>query len=298
MKIKKVLALLVAMTLLCGLTACGEGEAVQMRESAPSDKTIEGLEDVRWGVDITDGVEVTYCPSDRTRVPTAEQLEAVKAILEKRMIGKEITVYDARINVAEGEVVVRFPLAGEDMVAATIAKQLAQSANVQFRMGDGTETDAEGNPTGTLILDGTGIAKAEAVYGQVSADGDAEYYISLEMTEAATDAFAQATEQQAAVHGCISIWLDYGEGWQENGNSSRYEFISAPTVNEQITDGKAVITLGGGTYEEAKELADMINAGSLPFDISVESVDITSATLGDKTTLGSNTMTTIGSDAK
>lgn len=277
MKIKKVLALLIAMTLLCGLTACGEGEAVQMRESAPSTEPTEGLEDMRWGMDIQGGVDITFRPSDAQVNPTDAQLEAVKTIIEQRLITKNITDYEAYIDTAEGEVLLRFPWDDEEGDPGEIIQYLAQTSNIQFRIG--TDMDVEGNPTGELILDGTGIAKAEAVYGSLSDDGSPEYYISLEMTESATDAFAQATEQQAAVHGCISIWMDYGTAWAYANNTSRYEFVSAPTVNEKITDGKAVITLGGGTYEEAKNFADLINAGCLPFELTAKYTTI-SPTLG------------------
>ena len=286
---RRMMALLLMLCLLCGVTACGGEKAAQTQETDASD-TSQGLDDSRWGVDITGGAELTFCPSDRTIIPTAEQLEAVKAIIEKRLVSKEITDYEASIDRVAGEVIVRFPLKDEDMVVANVAKQLAQIPTLQFRMGDGK--DAAGNPTGALILDGTGIAQAEVVYGQIRADGEGEYYISLEMTETATVAFAQATEQQAAVQGCISIWLDYGEGWQENGNTARYEFVSAPTVNQKITDGEALVTSDGGTYEEAKELADALNAGTLPFSISLESVEITSPSLGSDTT------TTLGSHIK
>ncbi len=55
--------------------------------------------------------------------------------------------------------------------------------------------------------------------------------------------------------------------------------ISAPTVNEAITDGKAVIT-GSFDAESAKSLADKINSGALPFKLETSSFKTISPTLG------------------
>ena len=66
----------------------------------------------------------------------------------------------------------------------------------------------------------------------------------------------------------ISIWLDD-------------KCLSAPTVNSVITNGRAVIE-GSFTAEEATDLANTINAGSLPFALSVDNskLQIIAPTLG------------------
>lgn len=56
--------------------------------------------------------------------------------------------------------------------------------------------------------------------------------------------------------------------------------ISAPTVNEEITGGKAVIS-GDFTPQEAKELAFRLKNGALPVSISEESSMVISPTLGE-----------------
>ena len=59
--------------------------------------------------------------------------------------------------------------------------------------------------------------------------------------------------------------------------------ISAPTVNTAITNGMAYID-GMANADEAKELADKINAGSLPFALTVDDskLQIISPTLGSE----------------
>lgn len=55
--------------------------------------------------------------------------------------------------------------------------------------------------------------------------------------------------------------------------------ISAPTVNEEITGGQAVIS-GGFTIAEAKTLASRLKNGALPVALSEESSTLISPTLG------------------
>ena len=55
--------------------------------------------------------------------------------------------------------------------------------------------------------------------------------------------------------------------------------ISAPTVNSIITEGKAIIS-GDFDADSASDLANKINAGALPFDLSIESYGTISPSLG------------------
>ena len=55
--------------------------------------------------------------------------------------------------------------------------------------------------------------------------------------------------------------------------------ISAPTVNDPITTGSGVIT-GGFSETEAKDLATVLNAGALPVELTRQSVQTVSPTLG------------------
>jgi protein-export membrane protein SecD len=62
--------------------------------------------------------------------------------------------------------------------------------------------------------------------------------------------------------------------------------ISAPTVNEKITGGKAVIS-GRFTVQEAKLLSQRLNAGALPVPISLVSQQTVGATLGQQSVTNS-----------
>jgi preprotein translocase subunit SecD len=56
---------------------------------------------------------------------------------------------------------------------------------------------------------------------------------------------------------------------------------SAPTVNTPITDGRGQIT-GSFTEQEAKDLAVVLKSGALPVELTKESVETVSATLGEE----------------
>ena len=56
--------------------------------------------------------------------------------------------------------------------------------------------------------------------------------------------------------------------------------ISSPTVQSPITTGTGVIT-GGFSETEAKDLATVLNAGALPVELTRQSVQTVSPTLGD-----------------
>lgn len=57
------------------------------------------------------------------------------------------------------------------------------------------------------------------------------------------------------------------------------ELVTAPTVNEPIAGGTAVIT-GGYTLDEAKDLAKRLNEGALPVPLTLVGESIVSPTLG------------------
>ena len=88
--------------------------------------------------------------------------------------------------------------------------------------------------------------------------------IGLEFNDEGKKLFAEITERNVGKP--IAIFLDGG-------------VISAPTVNEPIRDGSAVIT-GQFTLDEAKELAMRLNAGALPVPIELLSQNTIGATLG------------------
>ena len=245
-----------------------------------TDTVIRGLSDIRWGVDIRGGVDVVFVPADEDAKPTAEQVEAVKTIIESRLVLQNITDYEAFADTAQGSVIVRFPWASDSQSAEQLIDDLGKTGMLQFYEGDTTETkDGQTIPKGTLILDGNDVKSATAQYVQTDENGTQEYVVALEMKDSGKEKFSAATQKLKASNGKISIWLDFGDAYAKETNTQRYEMLQAPTVEAHITDGKAIIT-GFADYEEAKQVADLITSGALPFGIKEDGYSIISPTLG------------------
>lgn len=234
-----------------------------------TDTIIRGISDIRWGIDIQGGVDVVFGPTDDNANPTSDQLDAVKTIIESRMVNKNITDYEAYTDPANNQVIVRFPWASTTESPEDAVAEIGQTAMLEFHIGAETEEDEDGKvkPTGKLVLNGNDIASAKAAYQPVDEAGTSyENVVVLELKDSGKKAFAEATKQQAASKGTISIWLDD-------------EMISNPTVNNEIKDGQAIIT-GSATFEEAKALADLITSGALPFEVEAKSLGSISPTMG------------------
>ena len=254
---------IVAVLILClGITTMF---GVYTQHGDRTDTIIRGISDIRWGIDIQGGVDVVFGPTDENVKPTSDQLDAVKTIIESRMVSKNITDYEAYTDAANNQVIVRFPWASTTETPEEAVKEIGQTAMLSFYIGD--TTDDEGKSTGALVLDGDDIESATAAYQPVDEAGTSyENVVVLKLKDSGKAAFASATEKQAASKGTISIWLDD-------------EMISNPTVNEKITGGEATIT-GSATFEEAKALADLITSGALPFEIEAKSLGSISPTMG------------------
>ncbi len=225
---------------------------------------IKGVEDIRLGIDIQGGVDVTFVPADGIDAKD-EELDSVMEVIKQRLTSLKINDYEVYEDNANDRVIVRFPWqAGEENFDPEAAvKELGETAVLSFRVG--TDTNEDGSPAGDLVLQGSDIERAEPMR-QKKDDGTFEYVVSLDLSDSGKDVFAQVTSTMAGTGESISIWMDD-------------YMISAPTVNEAITEGSAVIS-GTFTAESAKSLADKINAGALPFKLETSSFKTISPTLG------------------
>ena len=216
---------------------------------------VKGANDIRWGIDIRGGVEAVFSPDKEGVDITDDDMDAAKAIIETRLVNKNITDYEVYTASDNHQIIVRFPWAADesDFDAAAAVQELGETALLTFCRNEDKED---------VILSGAeDIERAQA-----GVDQDGNYVVYLYFTNTGKSKFATATAE--LVGSKISIWMDDQE-------------ISAPTVNEAITDGTAYINGMSGS-EEAKELADKINAGSLPFALTVDDskLQIISPSLG------------------
>lgn len=217
---------------------------------------VKGAGDIRWGIDISGGVEAVFSPDKADVEITSEDMDAAKSIIETRLVNNNITDYEVYADNFNHQIIVRFPWAADesDFDAQAAVQELGETAMLTFCEG------SENNKT--VILKGSEDVKQAAA----GLDENNQYIVQLELTASGTAKFAEATARlQKKV---ISIWMDD-------------TMISAPTVNNVINNGTAMITNIGGA-EEATDLANKINAGSLPFALTVDEskLQIISPSLG------------------
>jgi preprotein translocase SecF subunit len=203
------------------------------------------------GLDLSGGVYVVLeAVTDATGVELDEKISQAKSIIEQRVNG--LGVSEPNITV-ENNNRIRIELAGLTNPQEAI-DLIGKTAQLQFRELDGT-----------VVLTGGNVKESQVNYGDQN-----EVVVSLEFDKVGSEAFAEATGRLMAEPNredrIIEIVLDG-------------DIISAPYVNDEITDGKGVIS-GGFTIEEATNLANLIRAGALPIEMEEIEVSVVGPSLG------------------
>lgn len=203
---------------------------------------------IKQGLDLAGGVSITYqVLGDED--PSAEDMSDTIYKLQKRVenYSSEAQVYQ------EGSDRINIEIPGVDDANA-ILEELGKPGSLLFMASDGTE-----------VLTGSDIVSARA--GSQKDDmGNSQYVVQLTLNEEGTKKFADATTKAAPTHDQIYIIYDGS-------------IISAPSVQNAITDGSAVIT-GQRSYEEAEELASTIRIGGLKLELEEMRSNVVGAQLG------------------
>ncbi|MCL1789354.1 MAG: protein translocase subunit SecF, partial [Oscillospiraceae bacterium] len=224
---------------------------------------IKGVNDIRWGIDIRGGVDVTFTPPpDYEGEVTDVEIDAARSTIETRMISKNITDYEIYTDYGSNRIIVRFPWqSGDSSFDPEIAvKELGEMAELAFYEG----MEREGTP----ILTGRDVKKASAYFEPSQNPGGAgEHGVALEFNESGTEAFSEATARLAGTGEVISIWMDDIR-------------ISYPTVKGHIPEGRGQIS-GGFDRDGAIDLANKINGGALPFKVVTDSFSVIDPTMGE-----------------
>ena len=202
---------------------------------------------IEQGLDLSGGVDIVY-EADQEFVTEAEMNAAI-SLLQGRLDWNGWT--EAEVA-REGSKRIRVQIPGVENAEEAI-EQIGQTAQLSFM-----------DSTGKVHLTGDMVAAAEKQVGAVDENSPSMPYVALEFNEEGKKLFAEATE--ANIGKVIHIVMDD-------------EIISSPVVQTAITDGQAMIT-GQFSGEEAEELASLIRAGSLPFDLNVLQMKNVGARLG------------------
>ncbi len=234
---------------------------------------VKSIEDIRWGIDIRGGVNVTFAPEEGVDASQLE-LDAVKSKMEERLVSMNITDNEVYVDYSNDRVIVSFPWKSDEknFDPQEAVQELGETAFLTFREGNEIDTET-GYPTGvtkdTVILVGEDVKLAVPHYDT----NENQYVVSLELSKTGADKFSEATKKLAEDNGIISIWMD------------NY-CISAPTVNEHIPNGQAVISSGSfndgvNDIEDVTDLANKINSGALPFSLRTVSLSSESPSGGE-----------------
>jgi len=161
--------------------------------------------------------------------------------------------------------------ASTPLTCGTVAEQATKECSfealkdqeVVFKARD----DATKYQLGPVEITGDAIDKATAQYSAGSSTTVGQgWQILFDLTNQGSDTFSDVTTRLVGKQ--LAIVVDD-------------QVISAPTVDEPITNGSGVIT-GNFTEGRAKDLATQLNAGALPVELTTQQVLTVSPTLGDE----------------
>ena len=238
---------------------------------------------IKKGLDLAGGASITY-QAVGEEPPTQEDLNDTKYKLQRRVdqYSTEAQVY------TEGTDRLNIEIPGISGVAETnkILEELGRPGSLYFIR----QTDTSGNQNyqlgvtedggieyvltkdlqqiiadGDAVVTGTEVSDAKAGYQQDDM-GNKQIVVSLTFNEDGRAKFADATKDAFAKGESIGIYYDG-------------HFISVPTVQAEITDGRAIIT-GESTIEEAENLASTIRIGGLKVELERLRSQIVGAQLG------------------
>lgn len=226
------------------------------------------------GLDLAGGAALTYT-IDTKSLPAGtniqESVEALRDVIERRvnLFGvREPTVTTSFSRLAnEWRLVVELPgVANIDQAAKLIGETpvlefRTQKKDAKDLNASSTLYDMVGNYEKTELT-GTYLKKSSLVFDQTTN----RPLVELTFDDTGAKLFAQITK--ANIGKQVAIFLDGVP-------------ISSPTVNEEITLGKAVIS-GSFSIEEARIMVGRLNSGALPVPISLAGKTIVEPSLGDK----------------
>lgn len=216
---------------------------------------------IKLGLDLAGGVSITYQAVKDN--PTDTEMGDTIAMMQDRA-----EVYSTESSVVqEGNNRISIDIPGVEN-ADEVLESLGKEGSLDFVAEDDMEIDDNGNPKYTkTVCTGKHIKNAEAGTQQDQVTKNKEYVVQLTFNAKGAKKFANATA--AAYPTKKKIYIVY-DG----------KVLSAPAVQNEITDGHAVISGSFKTFAEADELASMIRIGALPLELKEIQSQVVGAQLG------------------
>ena len=227
------------------------------------------FKNLKFGLDLQGGFEILYQvePLDGSDMTKDKLLATYKSML-KRI--DSLGVSEPEITL-EGNDKIRVKLAGVTN-REEASSTLSTVASLSFR-------DTEDN-----LLMSSDVLKAGGAKVTTDTSGKPAVLLSVEDKSTFYDVTNKVKDYEENV---IVIWLDYNEmtdsyATEQNycGSSSSH-CLSAARVDQGFASD--VVIQGDFTQEEAEDLVDLINSGSMPAQLTEISSKTVSASLGDET---------------
>lgn len=221
----------------------------------------------KLGLDLKGGSRLVF-ETDTTKIKPGDLQDALlsaRDVIEKRV--NFFGVSEPVVQTLKSGNIYRISvdLPGIDDVSQAVSL-IGQTAQLRFM--EESPVDAKTATTSSILnrltkytgLSGKDIKKATVTFDQQNGQPQ----VALQFTPDGGKLFAAITGRNVGKP--VGIYLDYFP-------------ISAPTVQQAITDGNAVIT-GNFTLDQAKQLAVSINSGALPLPIKLVEQHNIGPTLG------------------
>ena len=227
------------------------------------------INSINYGLDLKGGFEVLYkvSPLNEDEELTDDMLTATYKSINNRI--DTLGVSEPEISVEGDKIRVKLPGVTDENEAR---ERLSTPAVLTFRNSSDEllmAADVLDSPGASLDYNETG----RPVVALKIKDNDTFYHV--------TSAVSKSEDQ------LIVIWLDYDEtkhsfaSMKEECGTSNAACISSATVKEAFSSN--VVIEGNFTKEEAQELVDLINSGSLPTKLEEVSTKIVDASFGSDT---------------
>ena len=200
---------------------------------------------IRLGLDLVGGSRIVYeaeIPDGYNQANLADDMNSVQKVIRQRLTDKGFTEATVALT-GENRVTVEIPQITNPEEAV---QTLGTTAQLTFIDADGKEW-----------LTGSDIKKATYGYGRPTGNEVTDvHYVQVQFTSEGQKKFAEATGNIAARTDGTNIMAIVMDN----------QVISSPSVTSQIDSDSCVIS-GSFTRDSASELADLINAGQIPFSL-------------------------------
>lgn len=208
---------------------------------------------ITLGLDLQGGFEILYevePVNGESEIDRTVLINTVDALNKRANV---LGVSEPNIQI-EGDNRIRVQLAGVDNQNKA-REILSTQAELTFRDTEDVE-----------MLNGSDLVEGGA---KQSFDQNGQPNVVVQLKDA--EKFKEVTQHvlSMAPANQLVIWLDYEEGdsFEEEMFKENPKYISAPNVNEVFNTTEVTIE-GQFTIEEAKELANLLNAGALPVKLT------------------------------